>query len=102
VKLAVSEAAANAVVHAYRDSRAPGDVRVFIEQAEELLTVGVLDNGIGMSPRADSPGAGLGLSLIADLADRCEINVAPDGGTEIIISFQIVGQDARSATCPSS
>ena len=31
------------------------------------------DDGIGLRPRADSPGVGLGMPLIADLADRVEI-----------------------------
>ncbi len=89
IKLAVSEAATNVVLHAYRHDPGAGDVRVSIELAENCLNVGVRDSGIGMSPRADSPGAGLGLSLMANLADRCAINTAPQGGTEVILRFEV-------------
>jgi len=89
IRLAVSEAATNVVLHAYRHDPGAGDVRVFIELAENCLNVGVRDSGIGMSPRADSPGAGLGLSLMANLADRCAINPAPQGGTEVILRFEV-------------
>ena len=89
IKLAVGEAATNVVLHAYRDDPSAGDVYVFVELAEKCLNVGVSDSGIGMSPRADSPGAGLGLSLMANLADRCAINAGPQGGTEVILRFQV-------------
>jgi len=69
VGLVVSEAVTNVVLHAYRD-REPGRVRMEATVADGLLTVVVADDGIGMSPRADSPGLGVGLVLIRRLAAR--------------------------------
>jgi len=89
IKLAVSEAASNVVLHAYRDSLAVGDIHVLVERSEDCLKVFVGDDGIGMSPRIDSPGVGLGLSLMANLADRCAINLTRAGGTEIILQFEM-------------
>ena len=74
----MGEACANVVVHAYP----PGDVGPLIVHAEikdgEIL-IEVCDQGQGMTPRPDSPGLGLGLPLIANLADRLEIK---DGAGE--------------------
>lgn len=92
IKLAVSEAANNAVVHAYRDGLAAGHVYVLIHHEDEFLDVRVRDNGVGMSPRIDSPGAGLGLPLMASLADGCEIYSPHDGGTEVVLRFQITAR----------
>ena len=54
--LAVTEAVTNSVVHAFID-REPGIVRAHIQAAPDELVVVVTDNGRGMQPRADSPGA---------------------------------------------
>lgn len=91
VGLVVSEAVANAVIHAYRD-RKPGDVRVSATLNEEGVEVAVVDDGIGLRPRPDSPGVGLGMPLIADLADRVEITAGPRGhGTRIAAHFVLMG-----------
>jgi serine/threonine-protein kinase RsbW len=88
VALAVSEAATNAVVHAYRSDDDRGDVRVVACARETGLVVVVRDYGVGMSPNPDSPGPGLGLSVIGAIA--AELNIErPDsgGGTRIRIRF---------------
>lgn len=88
IALAVSEAATNVVVHAYR--AAPGTLEVSAEAADGQLTVRVLDAGMGMAPRPDSPGLGLGLPLIARLAERFEIGAGPEGsGTELCMVFSL-------------
>ena len=74
--LAVGEACANVVVHAYP----PGDVGPLIVHAEVKggeIVITVIDQGQGMTPRPDSPGLGLGLPLIANLSDRLEIQRRP-------------------------
>ena len=93
--LAVGEACANVVVHAYP----PGDVGPLIVQAsvaaDEIVVV-VVDQGQGMTPRPDSPGLGLGLPLIANLSDRLEIQEGPDGvGTQLEMVFPL----KRTADC---
>lgn len=91
IRLGVSEAASNAIVHAYRDGAAVGDIHicVTVTQAHAWLCVSVRDWGVGMSPRLDSPGAGLGLSMMATVAESCEIRSPADGGTEIIMRFEL-------------
>ena len=86
VMLAVSEAVANAVVHAYRD-RQPGPVRVIASFEDHALHVVVSDDGTGMKPRTDSPGMGMGLALIARLSSSVQIDGDGDG-TRVSMRFQ--------------
>jgi serine/threonine-protein kinase RsbW len=87
--LAVGEACANVVVHAYP----PGDVGPLVVHARvdgSTMKVSVSDQGQGMTPRPDSPGLGLGLPLIANLADTLEIHDGPNGvGTELTMVFRL-------------
>jgi serine/threonine-protein kinase RsbW len=85
VRLAVSEAATNAVIHAYRARE--GEIRVTAEIAGGELRIVVADDGAGVSPRADSPGIGLGLPIIASVARRMHI-VSEGRGTEIHLVFE--------------
>jgi serine/threonine-protein kinase RsbW len=89
VKLAVSEAVTNAVVHAYADAPAPGDVHVVTCMRDEMLYVIVSDDGVGMMPRLDSPGLGVGLPFIAETADTLDIGSTDGGGTELRMSFRV-------------
>jgi serine/threonine-protein kinase RsbW len=87
VRLAVSEAVSNVVVHGYRD-RPVGEVTVAAEAADERLRVTVSDDGVGIAPRADSPGAGLGLPLIADVAESVSVSPGCSGrGTVVRMTF---------------
>jgi anti-sigma regulatory factor (Ser/Thr protein kinase) len=91
INLAVSEAATNAILHAYRDRdrSAAGDVHVLVHHADDFLDVSICDHGVGMSPRRDSPGMGLGLCLMVHESHSCEINTVPDGGTEVVLRFRL-------------
>ena len=89
IELAVTEAATNVVLHAYRDPGATGRIHVVTRCADGLLGISIRDDGVGMSPNPDSPGLGLGLSLIAHEADRCEVRAASGGGTEVLMSFGV-------------
>ena len=89
VRLAVSEAVSNVVVHSYRDAESHGEFTISIEWENDFLHVIVRDHGCGMQPRTDSPGAGLGLPLIASLADSFSVVVPPDGGTEVSMTFPL-------------
>jgi serine/threonine-protein kinase RsbW len=83
IALAVTEACTNVVLHAGAE-----DIAVTAAPAEDGMEVVVQDSGRGMRPRADSPGLGLGLSLIARLASRLEVLQGPHGrGTELRLWF---------------
>jgi stage II sporulation protein AB (anti-sigma F factor) len=88
VRLAVSEAMSNAVVHGHRDGR-PGEITVMAEASDHEFRVEVADGGCGMSPHLGSPGAGLGLPLIAELTDSMSIRPAGGGGTVLCMTFAL-------------
>ena len=87
VKIAVSEAVGNAVIHAYRD-REPGNVRVSASVEHGKLRITVRDRGMGMSPNLDSPGLHLGIPLIGKVAEDVHID-ASSAGTTISFSFSL-------------
>lgn len=92
VALAVSETVANAVLHAYIEADRPGDIVVHAEAEDDHeLVLTVQDAGRGMRPRPDSPGAGLGLPLVAHFAERFEVSDRPDGGTQVCMAFATTG-----------
>jgi serine/threonine-protein kinase RsbW len=92
IALAVTEAAANVVVHAYRDRDEPGNVDLELALDGEGLVIRVVDQGLGMAPRADSPGLGLGMPLIATLADSVEVRSLDVGGTEVCMRFGVAAE----------
>ena len=103
IALAVSEALTNAVVHAFVQ-RPAGTMSLLAEAAVDALLVRITDDGRGMSPRVDSPGMGLGLTLIARLTSSAEILPAPRGpGTELRLRFDAPGMraTARGAIRPT-
>ena len=87
IKLAVSEAVSNVVLHAYPGE--PGEVHVRVEREQRTLLITVEDDGGGMLPRPDSPGLGLGLPLIAQLVDGLEVGRRQGGGTSLCMRFEI-------------
>jgi anti-sigma regulatory factor (Ser/Thr protein kinase) len=86
VALAVTEAATNAVLHAYRGGER-GRMRVVACARRTGLVVVVRDYGCGMSPNPDSTGLGLGLSVIGALAAEMNIERPSDGGTRVRMRF---------------
>lgn len=89
VALALTEAATNVVLHAYRGTEDRG-IRVVACARETGLVVVVRDYGCGMSPNPDSPGPGLGLSVIGALAAELNIERPPDGGTRVRMRFPLL------------
>ena len=87
VALAVSEAATNVVVHAYPDAEGPMGLRASIDGRS--LSLVVIDRGRGIVPRPDSPGLGLGLPLIATLAESLELGTGRSEETEVRMTFDL-------------
>lgn len=87
VKIAISEAVGNVVVHAYRDA-GPGTVEIEGGVEDGKLIIAVADHGVGMSPHPDSPGLGFGLPLIGNVTD--DLHVEADGaGTRVSMTFAL-------------
>jgi anti-sigma regulatory factor (Ser/Thr protein kinase) len=85
VKLAVSEAVSNSVVHAFRD-RAKGTISIRARTERGRLIVVVADDGSGMRPNVDSPGLGFGISLITTMAGDVRFDSSASGLT-VSMSF---------------
>jgi anti-sigma regulatory factor (Ser/Thr protein kinase) len=86
IALAVTEATTNAVLHAFPDR--PGFLRAHLSEHDGEIEVVVSDDGRGLTLRDDSPGLGMGLGIIAEVADTLEIATAPGEGTEIRMGFR--------------
>ena len=86
MRLAVTEACTNVVRHAYHDGD-PGPIDVVIRPNGDTLDLIVSDRGAGIGPSPDLGGPGLGLPLIAALADHVEIEHAPSSGSRLAMSF---------------
>ncbi|MGH2922714.1 MAG: ATP-binding protein [Solirubrobacterales bacterium] len=87
VALAVSEAVTNAVLHAYRDGP-PGEIVLGLQPSGEGIAITVADAGSGIRPNLKSPGLGLGLALVASLADELAISESRLGGTALRMRFR--------------
>jgi serine/threonine-protein kinase RsbW len=84
-RLAASEAATNAVLHAYRERPGQLHLRATVDSCGELKLV-IADDGDGLLPRTDSPGLGLGLPIMSAVSGRFEVVSGPEG-TEIHLAF---------------
>jgi serine/threonine-protein kinase RsbW len=87
LRLAVSEALSNVVLHAYPDNT--GEIRLAASVAGGELCVSIADDGVGLSPRVLGPGLGLGLGLIAHETDELTIAKRAGGGTELRLRFKL-------------
>lgn len=97
LRLAVTEACANAVVHAYDGGG--GLMDIVVHARTEELEIAIRDHGRGMAPRTDSPGLGVGLPLMATLAASMELLTPDGGGTEVRMRFPT---PAATAPAPSA
>ena len=88
VKLAVSEAATNVVVHAYHEANQPGFIHLEAAVEAGELRVSVADSGPGIRPHDDSPGLGLGLAIIGQLADHVEL-LQGGTGLHVLMRFAV-------------
>src|SRR3954447_20684963 len=88
VGLAVSEAVTNAVLHAYPAGRG-GLVTVRADVSHTRLAISISDSGRGMRPRVDSPGAGLGISIMTRVADRIDFAQLAATAPELRLIFNL-------------
>ncbi len=106
MKMAVSEACTNVVVHAYEDS--DGVLEVDMQADHHGLTIRVRDYGSGIQPHAhrarEAPALGLGLPLIAALTDSFELHGSSGQGTEVRMTFHYArdGDPAEDNPVPGS
>jgi serine/threonine-protein kinase RsbW len=96
IRLAVSEALTNAVVHAYRGHDG-GRFHVTAAVASGELWVLISDDGRGLHAWNDSRGLGIGLTLISGLSDDFAIVTRASGGTEVQMRFDLTTARAGSA-----
>lgn len=87
VRLAASEAITNAVLHAYRG--VAGRFQVTASYVPDELWILVADDGRGLQPGSDRGGLGLGLAVIAQLADEFQILRRSSGGTGLQMRFRL-------------
>jgi serine/threonine-protein kinase RsbW len=87
VRLAVTEACANVVRHAYGDR--PGRIEVTVRPDAGAVQVVVADTGGGMGSSPGTAGAGLGLPLIAAVTDSFAVESdTRAGGSRVVMSFR--------------
>jgi anti-sigma regulatory factor (Ser/Thr protein kinase) len=102
MKMAVSEACTNVVVHAYADSEGVLEVDMIAEDAG--LTIRVRDHGSGIQPQVtqsrEVPALGLGLPLIAALSDSFELQGRAGRGTEVRMTFLYARESDPAAANP--
>jgi serine/threonine-protein kinase RsbW len=91
LKLAVTEACANSVRHAYGEAGGGGHVTGRFELSEDYVAIEVEDDGSGFefesATPAESPPPGLGLSIIQALAEDFRVSPGP-GGRGSRVSFR--------------
>jgi serine/threonine-protein kinase RsbW len=95
LKTAISEACNNVVLHAYDGSTGPLVVTLLIGLDAVEATVRDRGGGIHHVSAPSDERMGVGLAVISALADRAEFLSAPDGGTEVRMSFRGRGAGVR-------
>ena len=95
LKLAVTEACANAVRHAYPDG-CGGSVKVRIAVADGAVSVDVADAGRGIDAEEvadwdpdELREAGMGLAIIRSVVDDVEIESPDEGGTVVRLTKRL-------------
>jgi anti-sigma regulatory factor (Ser/Thr protein kinase) len=96
VRLAVSEAAANVVQHAYDEGRGQIHVTVTLPR-ERLLSVIVADDGDWLAQPRQASGLRLGLLLMRECADGFHIERTSTGGVGVHMSFLLDDSRAKAA-----
>jgi len=109
IRIAVSEAFSNAVLHAYPNASPgrPGTVTVEGRLTPAALEVTVTDHGVGIPDvrRARQPEfttredrMGLGFSFMEAFMDELEVRTAAGSGTTVVMRKRCRGGEASSGT----
>jgi anti-sigma regulatory factor (Ser/Thr protein kinase) len=88
VGLAVSEAMTNALVHNPSTEPTEGSLRVTASLSGDALSVSVSDQGSGVRAHPRGDRLGLGLPLIASVADSMYVESSPGSGTRVVMRFR--------------
>ena len=99
IQLAVDEACANVVDHAYTGAE-PGDIEVSCRLSDRLLTIRVRDWGEGFdlggvkdpdleAPLEERSLGGLGLFLVRQVMDDVQFTSDPEQGNELMMSKRL-------------
>lgn len=89
IALCVSEAVTNAILHAYRDAPEAGPIEIETVRNQDSLCIYIRDSGSGVETNPASPGLGLGVPFMTQLADQFELRAATSGGTEVVMHFPL-------------
>ncbi len=103
VQLAVDEACANVVLHAYR-GMPPGDMEVSCQVNDQVLVIKVRDWGRTFDPCTvpepdlDAPLeertlGGLGLFLLKKVMDHIQFTFDPESGNELVMTKRLGGAE---------
>ena len=89
IRLAVTEACTNVVVHAYPDGTGGADGGARDAAGRRADGGGAETKAAGIGPRPDSPGLGLGLPLIASLTESVQLGRDDEERTEVRMTFSL-------------
>lgn len=87
IALAVTEAVANIVRHAYPLSE-PGLIHLDAHTESGSLVFSIRDDGIGANQPSANAGLGVGLPIIVEVADHATINPTR-AGTQLTLRFNL-------------
>jgi anti-sigma regulatory factor (Ser/Thr protein kinase) len=82
--MAVSEAASNAVEHAYRPITAQSTVELTLLLDQGDINIDIVDHGCWRPPATHDTGRGRGISVIKGLVDSAVVRIDP-GGTRVML-----------------
>jgi anti-sigma regulatory factor (Ser/Thr protein kinase) len=96
VRLAVTEACTNCVLHAYDGAAPESSYRLEAHQEPAAIVVVVEDRGAGLGGGGDTPGErreegshGRGLAVMRAAATSIEIASVPGKGTRVVLRFAL-------------
>lgn len=99
IRLAVSEAVTNVILHAYGNGAGAIHLAAAVLEGELWVLIG--DDGGGLRSRSGRSGLGLGLALIAQASDELTIVNRSGGGTELRMRFRLDVVEAPAVQAPA-